>query len=223
LARSSAGPAEQLPCDMATLDIGAGLTDAALFACPLAPPTDDRAAQRGIIVVMPGSVRVPRCGQEERGQRRGWSSRTSSRTTRAARRRSARWTTSPYRSAREFVSVVGPSGAGKSTRLHLIGGLHVPTAGKVLLEGQDLGSLSDEDLSALRHTQLRRWPRGRTSPFHGCSTASPLAAARGRRRAARTYRARRACRPSPGRAVRRRDAAGGGRAGPHERSGSRSG
>lgn len=39
---------------------------------------------------------------------------------------------------REFVSVVGPSGSGKSTLFYIIGGLTEPTAGRVLLDGQDV-------------------------------------------------------------------------------------
>jgi putative ABC transport system ATP-binding protein len=54
----------------------------------------------------------------------------------------------------EFVSVVGPSGAGKSTLLHLVGGLDAPTSGSVLVEGKDLGGLSDEALAAFRREQV---------------------------------------------------------------------
>lgn len=39
---------------------------------------------------------------------------------------------------KEFVSVVGPSGSGKSTLFHMIGGVTDPTAGKVLLDGEDV-------------------------------------------------------------------------------------
>ena len=44
-------------------------------------------------------------------------------------------------SAGEIVVIMGPSGVGKSTLLHLIGGLDRPTAGEVLIDGDDLFSL----------------------------------------------------------------------------------
>ena len=56
--------------------------------------------------------------------------------------------------AGRFVSVMGPSGAGKSTLLHLLGGLDSPSSGRVLVDGTDLGSLSDQDLTAFRRHQL---------------------------------------------------------------------
>jgi putative ABC transport system ATP-binding protein len=50
----------------------------------------------------------------------------------------------------EFLSIVGPSGCGKSTVLNLIAGLDDPTAGRVLLAGQDLARLSEGARSDLR-------------------------------------------------------------------------
>ncbi len=47
--------------------------------------------------------------------------------------------------AGETVSVMGPSGSGKSTLLHLLGALDRPTSGQVLIDGEDLGRLSDLD------------------------------------------------------------------------------
>lgn len=54
----------------------------------------------------------------------------------------------------EYVAVAGPSGSGKSTLLHLIGGIDVPTAGWVEIEGARLDRLSDRALTRLRLTRL---------------------------------------------------------------------
>jgi putative ABC transport system ATP-binding protein len=54
----------------------------------------------------------------------------------------------------EFVAVMGPSGSGKSTLLHLIGGLDAPTAGSVRVGGEDLGALSDDQLTLLRRRRV---------------------------------------------------------------------
>ena len=47
----------------------------------------------------------------------------------------------------EFVSVVGSSGSGKSTLLHLLGGIDIPTEGKVTIDGTDLYSLKPDKLT----------------------------------------------------------------------------
>ncbi|MBI1723828.1 MAG: ABC transporter ATP-binding protein [Gemmatimonadetes bacterium] len=49
-----------------------------------------------------------------------------------------------------FLAVVGPSGCGKTTLLGLLAGLDVPSSGTVLLEGQDLGALSEDQRARLR-------------------------------------------------------------------------
>ena len=54
----------------------------------------------------------------------------------------------------EFVAIMGPSGCGKSTLLHLIGGLDRSTAGKVLIDGSDLTTLNDTQLTELRRRQI---------------------------------------------------------------------
>ena len=56
--------------------------------------------------------------------------------------------------AGEFVSVVGPSGSGKSTFMHILGCLDRPTAGRYVLNGRDVSQLSDDELSAIRNTQI---------------------------------------------------------------------
>jgi putative ABC transport system ATP-binding protein len=54
----------------------------------------------------------------------------------------------------EFVAVMGPSGCGKSTLLHMIGGLDRPSDGVVKIEGQDLSSLNDDELTDLRREHI---------------------------------------------------------------------
>jgi len=50
----------------------------------------------------------------------------------------------------EFVGILGPSGSGKSSLLYLLSGLKVPTGGRILYEGRDLASMTDEERSSLR-------------------------------------------------------------------------
>lgn len=50
----------------------------------------------------------------------------------------------------EFVSVTGPSGSGKSSLLYLLGLLDVPTAGRILLSGQDMSGLNADQLAGVR-------------------------------------------------------------------------
>jgi putative ABC transport system ATP-binding protein len=54
----------------------------------------------------------------------------------------------------EFVAVMGPSGCGKSTLLHLLGGLDQPTAGEVVIDGENLSQLSDQRLTELRRRKI---------------------------------------------------------------------
>jgi len=50
----------------------------------------------------------------------------------------------------EFLSIMGPSGSGKSTLFNMIGGLDVPTSGKIFLRGKDISRLSERQLAWLR-------------------------------------------------------------------------
>jgi putative ABC transport system ATP-binding protein len=53
-----------------------------------------------------------------------------------------------------FVAIVGPSGSGKTTLLGLLAGLDRPAAGRVALDGQDLGRLSEDDRARLRSEKV---------------------------------------------------------------------
>jgi putative ABC transport system ATP-binding protein len=55
---------------------------------------------------------------------------------------------------REAISIVGASGSGKTTLLGLLAGLDTPTAGKVFLAGQDMGSLDEDGRARLRRQQV---------------------------------------------------------------------
>ena len=54
----------------------------------------------------------------------------------------------------EFVAIVGTSGSGKSTLLHRLGGLDRPTSGAVLVDGKDIFSLKDEELTIFRRRKI---------------------------------------------------------------------
>lgn len=54
----------------------------------------------------------------------------------------------------EFVAVVGTSGSGKSTLLHMLGGLDRPTEGTVSVDGKDIFSLRDEELTIFRRRKI---------------------------------------------------------------------
>ena len=54
----------------------------------------------------------------------------------------------------EFVAIVGTSGSGKSTLLHMLGGLDRPTGGSVTVDGKEIFSLGDEELTIFRRRKI---------------------------------------------------------------------
>jgi putative ABC transport system ATP-binding protein len=54
----------------------------------------------------------------------------------------------------EYVAVMGPSGSGKSTLMHIIGCLDVPTEGSYRLAGEDVSSMSENDLADVRNRSI---------------------------------------------------------------------
>lgn len=54
----------------------------------------------------------------------------------------------------EMAAIVGQSGSGKTTLLNLLGGIDKPTSGEVLLDGQDIHSLSDQESAKLRRRKI---------------------------------------------------------------------
>jgi putative ABC transport system ATP-binding protein len=54
----------------------------------------------------------------------------------------------------QFISVIGPSGSGKSTLLGLIAGLDSPTAGRVVIDGEDITALDEDRLARLRGEKI---------------------------------------------------------------------
>jgi len=54
----------------------------------------------------------------------------------------------------EFVAIMGPSGSGKSTLMHILGFLDKPTEGKFIFNGQDVSTLSDDELAEMRSKEV---------------------------------------------------------------------
>ena len=54
----------------------------------------------------------------------------------------------------KFIVILGPSGAGKSTLLNLLGGLDVPTSGKIIVDGKDIAILNNDELANYRASKV---------------------------------------------------------------------
>ena len=54
----------------------------------------------------------------------------------------------------EFLAIIGPSGSGKSTLLHVLGGVDIPTSGKVYMEGTDVYAQNESQLAIFRRRQV---------------------------------------------------------------------
>lgn len=54
----------------------------------------------------------------------------------------------------EFVALMGPSGSGKSTLMNVLGCLDSPTSGRYVLNGKDVGSMGDRQLSNIRNSEI---------------------------------------------------------------------
>ena len=54
----------------------------------------------------------------------------------------------------QFVSIMGPSGSGKSTLLGLLAGLDTPSAGEILLDGEEIHNLAEDDMAVLRGRKI---------------------------------------------------------------------
>ena len=54
----------------------------------------------------------------------------------------------------EYVALMGPSGSGKSTLMNMLGCLDTPTSGTYLLNGENVGTLVDDELAEIRNKEI---------------------------------------------------------------------
>src|SRR6476620_5089444 len=54
----------------------------------------------------------------------------------------------------ELTAIMGPSGCGKSTLMHILGAMTKPTSGTVLIDGKEVGAMSDAGLTSIRRDEI---------------------------------------------------------------------
>jgi putative ABC transport system ATP-binding protein len=54
----------------------------------------------------------------------------------------------------DYCAIVGPSGSGKSTLMNIIGGLDTPSNGRIVIAGDDIGAMNDDDLAVFRNRTI---------------------------------------------------------------------
>ena len=54
----------------------------------------------------------------------------------------------------EFVAIIGASGSGKSTLMNMIGGIDYPTSGSIIIDGNEIQAMSEDELAIFRRRNL---------------------------------------------------------------------